>query len=46
MGREEEVCGRRQSLDGLGIHLLGLGVGAGLILGLTLLICRLKVNFL
>lgn len=41
MGREEE----RASLETLGIHLLGLGAGAGLILGLTLLACLLVVNF-
>ncbi|KIH84490.1 hypothetical protein [Pseudomonas batumici] len=36
---------RRESLNAPGIHLLGLGVGAGLILGLMLLICLLTVNF-
>jgi len=45
MGRDEDVSGRRESLHALGIHLFGLGVGAGLILGLTLLICLLTVNF-
>ncbi|WP_256347304.1 hypothetical protein [Pseudomonas gingeri] len=42
MAREEDASGHR---DSLGIHLLGLGVGAGLIIGLTLLTCLLLVNF-
>jgi len=42
MGREEEGGGDWESL---GFHLLGLGVGAGLILGLALLTCLLVANF-
>ncbi|MGP0015172.1 MULTISPECIES: hypothetical protein [unclassified Pseudomonas] len=42
MVREEEGSGHWQCL---GFHLLGLGIGAGLILGLTLLACLLTVNF-
>ncbi|WP_248804630.1 hypothetical protein [Pseudomonas sp. MWU13-2100] len=45
MGREEEGSGHWPRLESLGIHLFGPGVGAGPILGVTLLTGLRMVNF-